>query len=603
MEKGMIVGMTLSNNRMEENSMRQSKNRFFPAWLFLLVAMPLFAQNAYVRTTTNANPWVDSGAKAGSAWSTTANYFTIDTNTKYQTIQGFGGCFCEMGWDALEVLSAAGRDSVIRALFDTSGLNYTFCRLPIGANDFTTNDSVGDASYYSLDDVSGDYGMTHFSLRRDSVRIIPFVKAAQAYKPNLRFWASPWTPPAWLKDNTTARSNYAGGHLKDDATTYAAYALYLSKTVREFKKVGINIEYITCQNEPEICATTYSPRNYPTCCWTNTQQINFYQNYMIPRFNTDSLLTKIIVGVYCCVNYSDWVTPFMNNSTIRAKVGVISHSYQAADWGAQAWTDYPGVPFFETEADWGWNGAHDWNQGITQWNSMIRFLTTGHAVVFEQWNMILNQNYSSHWGFAQSAPININTSTKAVTYEPHYWAIKHIEHFVQAGAKAVKMTATGTSPGTMAAFKNPNGDIIVVCSDTGAGAFAATIRVGNTMWKATFPAKSFNTLRIAGGVTAVSSFVKGPQNLCIPALSNARINNSTLYFTLGAGAQEVNMVLTDLQGRTIWTGHAAIHGKQQAFAIRPIRGGLLSGTCLLTVKIKNSAGVITTVENKVAAVD
>ena len=132
-------------------------------------------------------------------------------------------------WDALSHCSAAGRDSVIRALFDTSGCNFTICRMPIGSCDFS--DPVAP---YSLDDSADDYDMTAFSLHRDSTKLIPLIRMAQAYKPNLRFWASPWSPPAWMKNNnyycnvtpgnaTTAAQN----SIKSDATTLTAYALYL----------------------------------------------------------------------------------------------------------------------------------------------------------------------------------------------------------------------------------------------------------------------------------------------------------------------------------------------------------------------------------------
>jgi len=94
----------------------------------------------------------------------------------------------------------------------------------------------------------------------------------------------------------------------------------------------------------------------------------------------------------------------------------------------------------------------------------------------------------------------------------------------------------------------------------------------------------------------------------IPAQSMARICNSTLYFTLpaAAGAQELNITLRDLQGRTVWTGHrggSSILGGQQAFAIRREQDSLLSGTYLLTVWINNSAGIIVKFEQKVMAVD
>jgi hypothetical protein len=91
-------------------------------------------------------------------------------------------------------------------------------------------------------------------------------------------------------------------------------------------------------------------------------------------------------------------------------------------------------------------------------------------------------------------------------------------------------------------------------------------------------------------------------------LSKERICNSMLYFMLSAavGAQEMNITLSDLHGCALWTGHrggSAILGGQQTFALHTAQGGLLPGTYLLTVQIKNRAGTVTTVENKVTAVN
>jgi glucosylceramidase len=263
----------------------------FESFAALIIVSGIFpstyAQTARLRTSTNTNRWVDSGAKAGTAWASTSNYLEVIPDSQYQTIQGFGGCFTEMAWKSIQSLpDPASRDSVIRALFDTSGCNYSFCRMPIGANDFADG-------YYSLNDVDGDTLMQNFSLKRDSTCLITFIKAAQAYKPNLRFWASPWTPPAWMKSN----KQYNGGDMSNASDRILrAYALYLSKAVQSFKAIGINIEYITCQNEPDQCG-----QNYPTCCWTLAQQIKFYEKFMIPRFNLDNVTAKILIGVYCCV--------------------------------------------------------------------------------------------------------------------------------------------------------------------------------------------------------------------------------------------------------------------------------------------------------------
>lgn len=571
-----------------------SKIKIPSTLLFLLLAVPLFAENnAYICTSTNGHPWVDSGSHTGTPWTSTSNYFEVFPATTYQTIQGFGGCFSEMAWDAIQSLpSASAKDSVVRALFDTSGLNYSICRMPIGSNDFAD-------SYYSLDDVAGDNAMTNFSLHRDSTKLIPFIKAAQAIKPNLRFWASPWTPPSWMKNNNNYYNTGTASQnsMKSDATTLTAYALYLSKAVQEFKKIGINIEYITCQNEPDQI-----DHNYPTCGWSYALELNFYKNYMIPRFQQDNLATKIILGVYCCTSYADGITSFMNDPTVKSWVGVTSHSYQDYSFGQKATTDYPTIPFFESEANWGQNAVHDWGEGVTQFTSMVNFLTTGKSSVFTQWGMVLDQNYSTHWAFKQSGPININTTTHVVTYEPHYWAIKHIEHYVKVGAKAINMTTTGTGPGPKVAFINPNGDIIVCAANTGSSAYQASIKVGSTMYKATFPANSFNTVRIASSTSVHPDNVR--KNVYKSAITDAQISNSTLYVALSDAsiAKEIDISLTDLQGRTVWTGHRAgnaLQASRLSFPIRSAVGTLSSGSYLLSARIKNEAGEVSSIERDV----
>jgi len=120
--------------------MRKQKCWLIVSLLLLVSTVPLFAQNAYQRTTISASaapyctPWVDSGSKAGVTWtaSTTTGYLEIFPDTQYQPIYGWGATFTELAWAAVNHLSAAGKDSVVRALFDTSGCNLNWGRIPVG---------------------------------------------------------------------------------------------------------------------------------------------------------------------------------------------------------------------------------------------------------------------------------------------------------------------------------------------------------------------------------------------------------------------------------------------------------------------------------------
>jgi glucosylceramidase len=565
--------------------------------LLLVFAAPLFAQNAYLRSSTNAARWADGGTIAGTAWATTANYITIDTSTKYQTISGWGGTIQEKHWDAIQVLSAAGQDSVNRALFDTSGCNIGFLRVPIGCCDFDDN-----VNPISLDDNAGDYSMTNFSLHRDSTKKIPLIKMAQAIHPGLRLWGCPWSPPAWMHDN----GQYSSGNFKTDAATQTAYALYLEKFVQGYAKAGITMDMITCQNEPTITSG-----GYPKCGWTPPMYIDFYKNYLNPRFTADGISTKILLGVYCCSTYVAWITNIMNDATVKNMVAVTSHSYQNPDWGPQAVAAYPAIPFWETEAPFGpWPpdtvSIQDWSRGTTEFENVADFMLDSTSV-YTMWDMVNDQTAKSGWNWIQNVMIQVNSSTKAVTYNPHYYAYKHFGNYVKPGAHAVRRTVTGTAPDRAVAFLNPNGDIILVIGNTGTGTFALTVRVGNEMWKATLPATSFNTLRIATGTTSAVQEMK-LENNAMPSLNNVSIRKSALCFSLSAAvnAREADFTLTDLGGRIVWTGHragSALQGEVQTIAIRTGHGNLRSGTYLLSARIRNESGAVTKVEQKVATVN
>ena len=568
-----------------------NKRLFLVLTFTVSILANVFAQTAYFRSTTDANRWVDGGPSEATAWAGTTNYIEIFPATEYQTVMGWGGTIQEKHWASMQPLSPAGKDSIMRALFDTSGCNISFLRCPIGCCDFDLNEAP-----ISLNETAGDYEMKNFSLHRDSTRKIPLIKMAQAINPALRFWGCPWSPPRWMHDD----GNFDRGNMKADAQTLTAYALYLEKFVQGYKDAGINVEWICCQNEPNIV-----DGGYPKCGWTNSLELNFYKNYMIPLFKQDNIGARIILGVFCCGNYADWITYFMNDQAVASFVGITSHSYQAPDWGTQAAAAYPSIPFFESEAPFGpypGDNVQDWGRGRDEFNNVADFMNS-RTSVYTMWNMVNDQTGKSGFDWSQNVMIQVNSSTKQVTYNPHYYAFKHFAYYVKAGAKAVKYATTGTGPAKVNAFRNPNGDIILVLSNTNAAAYALTAKIGTMMWKASLPANSFSTLKIASGTVAIQESKPMGKN-AIPALSEARLCNSTLYFTLpaAAGARELSVTLRDLRGRSVWTGHRsnnAFRGnEQQAFTIRPLQ----DGTYLLSVQIKNSAGAISTVENKVTMV-
>ncbi|MEE3623858.1 hypothetical protein UCD39_07620 [Nitrospirillum sp. BR 11752] len=151
------------------------------------------------RCTTQTAAWV---ALPDAGWTAAgSDPFGRDVEVRLdrplQTMVGFGGAFSEKGWEALRTLPEAQRAAVLDALFAPAegpgegpgaGLCFTLCRTPMGANDIARG-------WYSYDEVDGDFALDHFSIANDHETLIPFIREARARQPDLRLWASPWSPP------------------------------------------------------------------------------------------------------------------------------------------------------------------------------------------------------------------------------------------------------------------------------------------------------------------------------------------------------------------------------------------------------------------------
>ena len=209
----------------------------------------------------------------------------INTSDVRQTMEGFGGCFNEKGWDALTALSPTDRLAVLEALFSMeTGLKYGLNRMPIGSSDFADG-------YYSLCDgeCEGDYGMTNLSLARDHTKLIQYIQAAMAVQPGLRLWGSPWTGPEWLKDS----GKYGCGSLRTDNRSRTAYALYLARAAKAYRAAGLQFEALAIQNEPNqgtVWTKEHGCTNsYPKMHWTGEQLRVFLRDYLGPIFEAEGM--------------------------------------------------------------------------------------------------------------------------------------------------------------------------------------------------------------------------------------------------------------------------------------------------------------------------
>lgn len=192
-------------------------------------------------------------------------------NIKFQKIIGFGGAITQSSGVSYQKLSNEKKEQFIKEYFLDA--NYSLCRIPIGSCDF----SPKSYSYSNKEDLSD------FSMENDCEHIVPLIQDALKINPNIRFLASPWSPPKFMKTN---KMLILGGRLSKKY--YKTYAEYLAKYIEEYKNIGINIEFITIQNE------TNAIQLWESCLFNEDEETEFIENYLCPIFQEKNIKTKIL---------------------------------------------------------------------------------------------------------------------------------------------------------------------------------------------------------------------------------------------------------------------------------------------------------------------
>jgi len=450
--------------------------------------------------------------------STAAATVTVNDTASAQTWEGMGAAFNELGWKVLT--SADMQTKAVNLLFSaTDGANFAWGRIPIGASDYAEK-------RYTPEDIDGadpapdstesnrpaaDLQLTKFSLARDEMKLIPYIKAAQAVKSNIRFWASPWTPPVWMKTgykknsgadsskNAVKPSYYDGGTMKSDAATLTAYALYYTKFVQGYKDKGINIEVVSPQNEPGY------DQNYPSCLWEKANYANFIATYLGPAMKT--LNVKIMLG-----SLSNDATDFdiaaaaVANATAKGFLSVVGAQWNTLD-ATKLNALNSGLPVWASEHKCGnypWNPSgypaynstqapNDQAYGVESWGYIRDAIKTVKVTSYNAWNMVLDKSglgNDTTRDWKQDALLVADGST--VTATPAYYVFRHISQYVTPGA-----TVVGTTGGDAVAFKNPDGSLVAVMFNSGAANASYVVAIGGKKLQFAMPANGWATLKVA----------------------------------------------------------------------------------------------------------
>lgn len=375
----------------------------------------------------------------------------VDPAHTFQTILGIGGAITDASAETFYQLPQEKQQRILQAYYDPDkGIGYTLARTQINSCDFSS------ASYTYVEDY--DTALKTFSVKHDEKYRIPLIKAAtREAGGKLTLFASPWSPPAWMKDNNNMLH---GGHLKQEY--YPSWANYFVKFIKAYQKEGIDVWGVSVQNEPMANQT------WESCIYTADMERNFVKNNLGPAFKKNGLGDKkiIIWDHNRDLMYQRASTVLNDPEAAKYVWGVGFHWYMHDDFDnvRQVQEAFPNTHLLFTEGcnyPFNLDSINEWHWGENYGRSMVHDFNNG-AVGWTDWNILLNQRGGpNHVGNYCFAPVHADTATGKLYFMNAYYYIGHFSKFIRPGAKRI-ISSSNRDGLLTTAFINPDGKLAVI---------------------------------------------------------------------------------------------------------------------------------------------
>ncbi len=237
-----------------------------------------------------------------------------------------------------------------------------------------------------------DSTLSTFSVKHDEQYKIPLLKKVnEKLNGKMLLFASPWSPPAWMKTNNDVLH---GGKLKREY--YQLWADYFVKFINTYESLGVPVWGVSVQNEP------MATQRWESCIYSAEDERDFIKNDLGPTFAKNNLSDKKIIA---------WDH---NRDLMFQRASVILNDPDAAKyvWAIgfhwyETWTKsdplfanetrvkeaFPNVNTMFTEGckeKFDFNKIHDWSLGELYGNNIINDLNHG-ITAWTDWNILLDQ--------------------------------------------------------------------------------------------------------------------------------------------------------------------------------------------------------------------
>jgi glucosylceramidase len=416
-------------------------------------------------------------------------FIEVDASKTFQTFLGIGGAITDASAEVFAKLSPEKKQEFLNAYYDKNkGIGYSLARTNIHSCDFSSE------SYTYI--AEGDKDLKTFNIDHDRKFRIPLLKRAiKTAGGKLTLFVSPWSPPAFMKDNNDIL--HGGVLLPEFAQSWANY---YARFIKEYQKEGIPIWGLTIQNEP------MATQRWESCIYTPEAERDFLKNFLGPTLEKDGLGDKkIIIWDH---NRGDMLEKraqlvFSDPEVSKYAWGIGFHWYETWNGGTPKFESVGNVhkafpnknllftegciekfdatkfQFWGNAERYGLNMINDFNNGTVGWTD---------------WNILLDQNGGpNHVGNFCFAPIHADTNTGQLIYTPMYYYIGHLSKFVRPDAKRISETVSDKVL-LSTSFKNADGKIATIVMNQSDKNVVYTITVKSQENTITIPAHAMQTL-------------------------------------------------------------------------------------------------------------
>ncbi|NLL04858.1 MAG: cellulosome protein dockerin type I [Clostridiaceae bacterium] len=373
-----------------------------------------------------------------------ASTVTVDWDTTYQTIDGFGISEAFHQSNNIARLGETKQNEIYDLLFSTTdGAGFSIFRSMLG--DGGTWGNADDGPNKTMQPAEDVWDWTESNDDQ-----IPMIKAIQSKYGIDKIMYTVWSPPAWMKTN----GSVVGGALRTDK--YQAYATYLAEHIKNYKsKFGVEITHIGIQNEPDL-ETSYS-----SCRWTPAQLKTFMSDYLVPTFDKENITAKVVSGE--CMSFTEqYAVDSLYDSIAVTRTDIVgSHNYgssyrtfpTAKEKGKGIWmTEISDMNGNDTTINDGMRWAKEIHDFMT--------ITEGNA-----WFYWWGACFKTHNG---EGLIQIDLNSKNYKVAKRLYTVGQFSRFIRPGWQRIEATKNPVSNVYVTAYKDPvTGEFAIVAMNNG----------------------------------------------------------------------------------------------------------------------------------------